>query len=240
MTRRLRARARAHLNYATIVTAISVFLLLAGGAAYAASNLAKNSVGTKQLQKNSVTAAKIKKGAVTSAKIKKDAVTGAKFKAGGLTGPSFNLATTPYSRIVHVAKVAAPAAVGEDLAAIPVESGTYSQPAGEDDMYTGVATVSVPAECEGPDRTLYLVLSVDAKDPLKAKYRTGEVVSETSIDLTGSGAATVTASLDADEWVFAPSVPTSHTLSLTADVECEGGTQTGVVNSAEFIVVGTR
>jgi hypothetical protein len=38
-----------------------LFLLLSGGAAYAASHLGKNTVGTKQLKKNSVTTAKIKK-----------------------------------------------------------------------------------------------------------------------------------------------------------------------------------
>jgi hypothetical protein len=45
------------------------FVVFAGGAAYAASKLAKNSVGTKQLKKNSVTRAKIKNKAVNTAKL---------------------------------------------------------------------------------------------------------------------------------------------------------------------------
>jgi hypothetical protein len=53
-----------------------LFLLLAGGAAYAASHLAKNSVGTKQLKKNAVITAKIANQAVTGAKIKNGSLTG--------------------------------------------------------------------------------------------------------------------------------------------------------------------
>ncbi len=44
-------------------------VVLGGGAALAASQLRKNSVGTKQLKKNSVTTARIKNGAVTLAKV---------------------------------------------------------------------------------------------------------------------------------------------------------------------------
>ena len=53
-----------------MISTLCLFLLLGGGAAFAASQLGKNTVGPKQLKKNSVTTAKIKKEAVTSAKIK--------------------------------------------------------------------------------------------------------------------------------------------------------------------------
>ena len=52
------------------MSSIAVFLVLAGGAAFAANKLGKNTVGTKQLKNNAVTSAKIKKEAVTGAKIK--------------------------------------------------------------------------------------------------------------------------------------------------------------------------
>jgi hypothetical protein len=75
---------RNRLTYANVMSSIAVFLILGGGAAFAAKHgLSKNSVGTKQLKKNSVTTAKIKKGAVT----------GAKVKAGTITGDKINLAT---------------------------------------------------------------------------------------------------------------------------------------------------
>ena len=61
---------RGRLSYANITSTLCLFLLLGGGAAFAATQLAKNSVGTKQLKKNSVTSAKIKNGAITGPKIK--------------------------------------------------------------------------------------------------------------------------------------------------------------------------
>jgi hypothetical protein len=61
---------RPKLTYANVVSTICLFLLLGGGAAYAASHLGKNSVGAKQLKKNAVTTKKIKNGAVTAAKLK--------------------------------------------------------------------------------------------------------------------------------------------------------------------------
>ena len=57
------------LSYANVVSTLALFLALAGTAAYAASHLAKNSVGTPQLKKNAVTAAKIKNGTITGKKI---------------------------------------------------------------------------------------------------------------------------------------------------------------------------
>jgi hypothetical protein len=84
---------RKRLTYANVMSSIAVFLLLGGGAAFAAGKLAKNSVGSKQLKANSVTAKKIKKNAVTNKKIKANAVTGAKVKDQSLTGADINLGT---------------------------------------------------------------------------------------------------------------------------------------------------
>jgi hypothetical protein len=74
---------RPKLTYSNVVSTICLFLLLGGGAAYAAGHFGKNSVGSKQLKKN----------AVTTVKIKKEAVTGAKVKKGTLTGKQINAAT---------------------------------------------------------------------------------------------------------------------------------------------------
>jgi hypothetical protein len=51
---------RRHLTYANVTATLALFLAL-GGAAYAATQLPKNSVGTKQLRNGAVTAAKIAK-----------------------------------------------------------------------------------------------------------------------------------------------------------------------------------
>jgi hypothetical protein len=80
---------RKRLTYANVMSSIAVFFVLTGATAFAATQLAKNSVGSKQLKKNAVTAAKIKNNAVTSAKIRNGAVTGAKVNLGSLgTVPS--------------------------------------------------------------------------------------------------------------------------------------------------------
>ncbi len=67
------------LTYSNVVATLAIFIAL-GGISYAATNLPKNSVGSKQLKKNAVTAKKIKKKAVTSSKIKKNAVATSKIK----------------------------------------------------------------------------------------------------------------------------------------------------------------
>jgi hypothetical protein len=72
------------LTYANVMVTILAFIVLGAGGAYAASQLGKNSVGTKQLKKSAVTAAKIKNGAVTPAKLSAAAV--AQFN--GVLGPT--------------------------------------------------------------------------------------------------------------------------------------------------------
>jgi hypothetical protein len=91
---------RPRLTFANVMSCVALFVAL-GGSAYAATQLKKNSVGTKQLKKNSVTAAKIKKNAIVTAKLKNDAVTGAKVNTATLgTVPSAATAATfsGYSR----------------------------------------------------------------------------------------------------------------------------------------------
>jgi hypothetical protein len=85
---------RVKLTYANVISTLALFLVLSGGAAYAASNLGKNSVGPKQLKKNAVTTAKIKNEAVTAAKVKKGTLTGAQINVSTLgTVPSATTAT---------------------------------------------------------------------------------------------------------------------------------------------------
>jgi hypothetical protein len=66
------------LTYSNVVSTLCLFLLLSGGAAFAAAHLGKNSVGAKQLKRSAVTSPKIKDGAVTTAKLRDGAVTGPK------------------------------------------------------------------------------------------------------------------------------------------------------------------
>lgn len=84
-------RLKPHITYANVVASLALVLALTGGTAFAASQLAKNSVGSPQLKKNAVTTAKIKKEAVATAKIKQEAINGSLVKDGSLTGSDINL-----------------------------------------------------------------------------------------------------------------------------------------------------
>ncbi len=106
----MRKRLRGKLTYANVVSSLCLFLLLGGGAAFAASQLAKNSVGSRQLKKNAVVTAKIKNRAVTGAKLAPGAVTAANVAAGSLTGAQVNaatLGTVPTAQTANTAKTAA-------------------------------------------------------------------------------------------------------------------------------------
>lgn len=76
-----------------MVVAVIALVVAMVGTGYAALNLPKNSVGTKQVRKSAITTAKIKKHAVTGAKVKANSLTGAKVKAGSLTGADINVST---------------------------------------------------------------------------------------------------------------------------------------------------
>jgi hypothetical protein len=67
------SKLRSRLTYANVISSIALFCALAGGA-YAATQLPKNSVDTKQLKKNAVTSPKVKDGTLL----------GKDFKAGQL------------------------------------------------------------------------------------------------------------------------------------------------------------
>jgi hypothetical protein len=81
---------REALTYSNVVSTLCLFLLLGGGAAYAAGHLGKNSVGTKQLKRNSVTTAKIRNGAVTGQKVATNTLTGTDIDVS-------TLGTVPYA-----------------------------------------------------------------------------------------------------------------------------------------------
>jgi hypothetical protein len=70
-------RALPRLTYANVVSTLCLFILLGGGA-LAASGLAKNSIGPRQLRREAVRTAKIANEAVTTAKIKRGSIDGSR------------------------------------------------------------------------------------------------------------------------------------------------------------------
>ena len=77
---------RKRVTYANVMSSIAVFLVLGGGAAYAAKK-----IGSNEIKGNSITTGKLKKNAVTASKIKQNSITTAKIKNGAVTGPKVNL-----------------------------------------------------------------------------------------------------------------------------------------------------
>jgi hypothetical protein len=73
-------RIRQRLTYANVMSSLAVFLVLGGGAAYAAKKISSH-----ELKGGSVTTAKIKRNAVTRSKIKAEAISTAKVAKGAIT-----------------------------------------------------------------------------------------------------------------------------------------------------------
>jgi hypothetical protein len=228
---------RRHLSYATVVSSLTAFVLLAGGAAYAANQLAKNSVGTKQLKKNSVTAKKIKKNAVTAAKIKKAAVNGAKVKDGSLPGSAFMTAGSAFSHIVHSTSGSGPVATA-DLGTVPLAAPGYTQLAGEDDFFYGSVDVAFAPGCEAP-REVSFYLFLDLVDP--AKPELDQIVAGGQVeDADGSAPnqSTTLGPFQGNGVRFQRDSDSPHTLTLLTSGDCNSGS--GISSNASVYVVGVR
>jgi len=235
------SRIRRALSFENVLVTVIAFMVLTGGAAYAANQLGKNSVGTKQLKKNSVTAKKIKKNAVTTAKIKKNAVTGAKVKDGSIGGGKIELESTPFSHIVHEARGSAtvPVVSGADLVLYPLDNPAYTQPPGRDDSFFGALDVSFDAGC-GPDREAEALLMLDpanAADPDETEVVAfGEVEEE---EATGAATQRMNISIYPGGRRNPSGSPINHNLVLGVGGDCEVGSGITFSNGA-VDVVGTR
>ncbi len=154
---------RPRLTYSNVVSTLCLILLIGGGAAYAASHLGKNSVGSKQLRKNAVTTAKIKNNAVTGAKIKDNSVDGSKIVDGSVTGADINAPSTSFSQIVARLRGTAtvPFTPGE---LYPLANASYTQNAGEDNEVLANLEVNFPASCTAP-RSVQAYVMEDAENP---------------------------------------------------------------------------
>ncbi|MBS1893957.1 MAG: hypothetical protein JST59_21880 [Actinobacteria bacterium] len=123
------------LTYANVVTTLALFLAIGGGAAFAATNLAKNSVGPKAIKANAVGPAKIKAGAVTNEKLANGAVTESKLAAGAVGATQLGAgqvgATQLAAGAVGAAQLAAGAVGGSKLGTINTRTASVSVPKGE-------------------------------------------------------------------------------------------------------------
>ena len=141
---------RKRLTYANVMSSIAVFLVLGGGAAVAAGQLGKNTVGPKQLKRNAVTAAKLKNNAVTTAKLKNNAVTGAKVQNGSLSGADINVGTlgaVPNAAHANAADTADSAKTAASFERF-VPFGIITVPAGGSATLVSYGPFSLIGKCE--------------------------------------------------------------------------------------------
>lgn len=142
---------RKHITFANVMSSIAVFLVLGGGAAYAAKKIGSNeikgnSITTGKIKKEAITASKIKKNSVTTAKVKNGAITGAKLRAGSVGAAQLaagsvgtaqlangsvnsekiapNAVGNSQTQLVKVFKAGAVPAIGEEATSPKVELGS--------------------------------------------------------------------------------------------------------------------
>ena len=128
---------RKRITYANVMSSIAVFLVLGGGAAYAAKK-----IGSNEIKGNSITTGKIKKNAVTASKIKKNSITTAKIKNlsvtnGKLADGSVNFAKIAPGTGVIATATGGPVAANNEAAAVSIPlSGvtTFTPQAGVVDL----------------------------------------------------------------------------------------------------------
>jgi hypothetical protein len=225
---------RKRVTYANVVSTLALFLVLAGGAAYAAK-VAKKSVGPAQLKANAVTTAKIKANSVTTRKIKRNAIANSKIKDGAIESAKIadgsvvlgdlDSTTMPFARVVRKARGSSPLAVTEAFKIYPLSEANFTQAPTENDTFIGALDVSFTAECKSP-RTVTAQVLLDSANPTKPEL--DELVALGSFkDEAGEGALSQRIELGAYGGFtpsrFEPGATKSHKLSLVVSGKCETG-----------------
>jgi hypothetical protein len=237
---------RDRLTYANVVSTLALFLVLAGGAAYAA-RVAKKSVGAPQLKANAVTTAKIKANAVTNRKIKANAVgTGkikdgaiesAKIAAAGVRGSDIDLDSTPFGRVTHEARGSSIAPITGSEQIYPLSGATFTQAADETDAFYGALDVRFAATCNLP-RFVSARIVLDAKDPLDPEPF--EIVAAGSVsEDSGGGTLERRLELSPTSSRFEPGAARSHTIDLVSYGNCASGSGISAVFGG-VDVIGVR
>jgi hypothetical protein len=126
---------RSRLTYANVMATVALFLVVAGGGAYAASKLKNGSVTSAKLAKGAVTNSKLAKGAVTNSKLADGAVTNPKLANGAVTNPKLANGAVTNPKLADGAvtnpKIAAGAVTADKLGpGIIGSGGPPSGPAG--------------------------------------------------------------------------------------------------------------
>jgi hypothetical protein len=235
------SRVRRALTFENVLVTAVAFVVLAGGTAYAAAQLGKNSVGKKQLKANAVTTAKIKKNAVTAAKIKAGAIDATKVKDGSLVLADLEQTSLPFGRVVHEARGSGPSATPPALPYVPLDKPTYTQEAGRDDTIVGAADVSIPATCEAP-RTVFGYVLLDEPNPAEPAVLDSAVAVGIYQDPKGTGPADIRLNIgpSGPAGPLSPPAAVNHTISALVALSCKSGLQSGGVSNVALEVIGVK
>jgi Tfp pilus assembly protein PilW len=185
-------------TYANVVSTLCLFLLLGGGSALAATQLAKNSVGAKQIKKNAVATAKIKNAAVTNSKLAADAVTSGNITAAAVTTSQLAANAVTDSQLaanaVTSGKIADAAVTGSKLAANAVTSGNIADNAVTNTKLAANAVTSgkiADGEVRAPDLGTILTVQESLQIAAGAEGTVDVACPAGSVMLSGGGFWTV-------------------------------------------------
>jgi hypothetical protein len=228
-------RVRVRITYANVVSTLALFLVLGGGAAFAAtklttSDIKKGAIKTKLLAKNAVSSAKIASNAVKTRNIAPSAVGGKQLAADSVDGSKvLNGSLTPADLLGGASVVATatggPADAGSTATPLPLNGGTWTQGATENDLFAvrleaTIATGPPPAACQVTVNFELDGTSVGAASAFGASTTPTTTTSEV---LVGVHLATGTATprqlkASASSFAFIGSCQTAHINSVKVSV----------------------
>jgi len=255
----MRKLRRLRLPSHTAVAAYTALFVAVGGSAYAATQLPKNSVGTKQLKKKSVATSKLKGNAVTKNKIKKNSIVRAKIRnsavdaaklagnaviegkiaANAVTGGKINAATTPFSRIVHEARGSGTVGLVEGKPVIyPLQGNSYTQEANRDDSYVGAADITFQPGCAAPRQAAGIIV-LDPADPNEPGESDVVAVGGTTDEAGGEVSKRIQIGSGESGGAFQRDVPVNHTVYLGVIYNCTAG-EGAVATYGGIDVIGTK
>jgi hypothetical protein len=217
-------RARRHLTYANVIATLTLFAVLAGGTAVAASHLGRNTVGSKQLKKNSVTTAKIKKNAVTTAKIRNGAVDESKLKPGSLNRSDLEPGL-PFGQIVGSLRGGGVVTPDPEGSVYPLSTSSFVQEAGTALMVVGGVDFSIPAGCTEAEVSAEALIDPPAQleFPLELQGSIAALGFYESAGDIGQRTVRVTLSPSDRAGLVAQPSPQKRTVALVVYAECESG-----------------
>ncbi len=141
-----------------MVVAIVALVVAMAGTGYAATQLPRNSVGTKQIKANAITTAKIKQNAVTGAKVADHSLTGDDIDLAKLgTVPTANAANTAdVAKSADAAKSANTASVANTANALaPLEATRFVGTPGQPEFLNGATNAPDEPSVKYPDVGFY-------------------------------------------------------------------------------------